>query len=160
MQILCEGHPRILGLSAGMRFVSHPPHVCEEPVLVGETFIDDFGCSIYGSVLHDGGRFRMWYQAWAQENDGTDSLCIGCVESDDGIHWTRPSHGLIERGGSRDNHLTGLPLHAPSVIIDPHVDDDRRYRAFGYHVPSDGRGYYTAHSADGLRWTIEPCPYV
>jgi hypothetical protein len=27
-------------------------------------------------------------------------------------------------------------------------------------VPSDGRGYYTAHSADGLRWTTEPGPYV
>ncbi len=167
MQILCEGHPRILGLSAGMRFVSHPPHVCKEPVLVGETFIDDFGCSIYGSVLHDGGRFRMWYQAWPRDYDGSDSLAVACVESDDGLTWRRPSHGLMERDGSRDNALTNLPFHAPSVLLDPDADADRRYRAFGYthperaigyHIPTSEPGYYTAHSPDGLHWTVEPGP--
>ena len=167
MQILCEASPRLSGVSEGARFVSYVPHFHDEPVLVGDGAADGYGCSIYGSVLVDGDRFRMWYQAWPRENDGTDSLRVACVESDDGIHWTRPSYGLIEVDGSRDNHLTDLPFHAPSVIIDPHADDDRRYRAFGYvhperavgyHVPSDGRGYYTAHSADGLHWTIEPGP--
>ncbi len=166
MQIVCEASPRLAGVSEGARFVSHPPHFHDDPVLTGDSFVDGYGCSIYGSVLQDEGRFRMWYQAWPRENDGTDSLCVGCVESDDGIHWTRSSYGLIERGGSSDNHLTNLPFHAPSVFIDPHAAADRRYRAFGYLHPeratgydvSGERGYYTAHSADGLRWHLADGP--
>ncbi len=167
MQILCEGHPRLLGLSSGARFVSHPPRVRDEPVLAGATFIDAYGCSIYGSVLQDGDRFRMWYQAWPEDFDGRDSLAVACVESADGVNWERPAYGLIERNGTRANGLTDLPFHAPSVCIDPDAPAGRRYRAFGYthperavgyHIPTQGKGYYTAHSADGLRWTVEPGP--
>ncbi len=167
MQIICEGSLRVGGVSDGARFVQHRPNFHDEPVLTGDSFVDAYGCSIYGSVLQEAGGFRMWYQAWPRDFDGTDSLLVGCVESDDGIHWRRPEYGLIERGGSRDNHLTSLPFHAPSVCIDPHADSDRRYRAFGYLRPdravgfdvADGEpGYYTAHSADGLRWQVERGP--
>jgi hypothetical protein len=167
MQIACEGHPALLGVSAGTRFVSHQPHVVAEPVLTGGTFIDAYGCSIYGSVLHDGGRFRMWYQAWPRDYDGRDSLAVACAESDDGLIWERPSYGLMERDGNRNNALTDLPFHAPSVFIDPDAPAQRRYRAFGYthperavgySLPTPDKGYYTAHSADGLHWTVEPGP--
>ncbi|MEC9379319.1 MAG: hypothetical protein VX528_10150, partial [Candidatus Latescibacterota bacterium] len=60
MQIICEAGPRIAGLSDGARFVSHIPHFDDEPVVVGDTFVDGYGCSIYGSVLQEGSRFRMW----------------------------------------------------------------------------------------------------
>jgi hypothetical protein len=40
MQILCERHPRLLGVSAGARFVSHQPRVMDEPVLKGDSFIE------------------------------------------------------------------------------------------------------------------------
>ncbi len=165
--MICEGSARVGGVSDGARFVQHKPHFHDEPVLTGDSFVDAYGCSIYGSVLREAGGFRMWYQAWPRDFDGTDSLLVGCVESDDGIHWRRPEYGLIERGGSRDNHLTSLPFHAPSVCIDPHADSDRRYRAFGYLRPdravgfdvADGEpGYYTAHSDDGLCWQVEPGP--
>ncbi len=167
MQIICEGSARISGFSDGLRFVNYSPVFHDEPVLTGASFVDAYGCSIYGSVLQEEGRFRMWYQAWPQDFDGTDSLLVGCVESGDGSHWHRPSYGLIERDGTRDNHLTSLPFHAPSVFVDPDGGDERRYRAFGYlhperakgfDVPGGEKGYYTAYSADGLRWTVEPGP--
>ena len=167
MQIICEGSSRISGTSDGIRLVQNQPHFHDEPVLVGDSFVDAYGCSIYGSVLQEDGGFRMWYQAWPQDYDNTDSLLVGCVESDDGIHWRRPEYGLIERGGNRDNHLTSLPFHAPSVFVDPDAEPDRRYRAFGYlhperavgfDVAAGAKGFYTAHSADGLKWTIDPGP--
>lgn len=168
MQIACEGHPGIVGVSPGARFVQHPPEILSEPVVVGDTFVDGFGCSIYGSVLHDGDRFRMWYQAWPRDFDGTDSLAVAYAESDDGLTWRKPSLGLMERDGTSDNHLTNLPFHAPSVFVDPHAPSaDQRYRAFGYTVPeravgydltSSDKGYYSAWSADGLRWTVEDAP--
>ncbi|MDP6983544.1 MAG: hypothetical protein QGG05_10710 [Candidatus Latescibacteria bacterium] len=172
MQIICEAGPRIAGLSDGARFVSHIPHFDDEPVVVGDTFVDGYGCSIYGSVLQEGSRFRMWCQTWPRDYDGTDSLLVGCLESEDGLHWTKPSYGLIERSGSTANHLTNLPFHAPSVFVDPHAVADQRYRGFGYlhperatgfsniQVPGMGQtpGYYTAYSADGINWTVEPDP--
>jgi len=118
-------------------------------------------------VLHDGGRFRMWYQACPRDYDGRDSLTVACVESEDGVHWERPSYGLIECDGNRNNALTDLPFHAPSMFIDPDAPADRRYRAFGYthperatgyRIPTPYKCYYTAHSADGLHWTVEAGP--
>lgn len=167
MQLVCEGHARVCGASDGARFVPHPPQVVADPVVVGDTFVDRAGTSIYGSVLRDGGRYRMWYQAWPEDWDGRDTLAVACAESDDGLTWRKPAHGLMARGGSRANHLTDLPFHAPSVFVDPDADGARRYRAFGYTdparaagygLPAGERGYYTAHSADGLHWAVEPGP--
>lgn len=167
MQILCEGHARVPGVSSGVRFVSHAPRILPDPVLSGDGPADAFGCTIYGSVLHEDGRFRMWYQAWPRAYDGTDSLAVACAESDDGLNWRRPAYGLMEIDGGRDNPLTDLPFHAPSVLIDPDAPAQQRYRAFGYthperakgyQLPTPDKGYYTAHSPDGLRWTVEPGP--
>ena len=37
---------------------------------------------IYGSVLRDGDKFRMWYHG---------GQGVSYAESDDGIHWTKPT---------------------------------------------------------------------
>jgi hypothetical protein len=168
MPIACEGHPRLTGVSAGARFVQYPPRLLDEPLLVGDSFVDGVGCSIYGSVLRDESGFRMWYQAWPRDFDGRDSMGVGHAVSDDGLTWRKPSVGLVERDGTTANHLTDLPFHAPSVVVDPAADPARRYRAFGYCHPERAApfygltqtvpGYYAAHSADGLHWTLEPEP--
>ena len=165
MQIVCEAHPQIGGRSQGLQLVLYQPEVLEEPVIQGDSDADGMGASIYGSVLRDQGLFRMWYQAWPRDWDGSDVVAVGCAESDDGIHWRRPNYGLVEVCGSRENHLTNLPFHSPSVFVDPHSGGDGRYRAFGYTEPRklkdrytqqiDARGYYTAHSADGIHWRLE-----
>lgn len=165
MQPVCEGHPQVVGRSAGLHLVLRPPDVVNEPVLQGESDVDAAGASIYGSVIRDGGRFRMWYQAWPRDWDGTDVLSVACVESDDGRTWRRPAYGLVECCGSRANHLTDLPFHSPSVLVDPTAAAERRFRAFGYCTPRrlgprfphqvERPGYFTAHSADGLHWELD-----
>ncbi|MEW6755847.1 MAG: hypothetical protein AB1505_33445 [Candidatus Latescibacterota bacterium] len=166
MQPVCEGHPQVVGRSAGLHLVLRPPEVEEEPVLQGEADVDAAGASIYGSVIRDGGRFRMWYQAWPRDWDGTDVLTVACVESEDGHRWHRPAYGLVECCGSRANPLTDLPFHSPSVLLDPTAGPEARYRAFGYCRPERLRGrfahrveesgYFTAHSADGVHWELDP----
>jgi len=42
-------------------FFQRRPTIHPEPVLVPDSFVDGGGASIYGTVLHDGGRYRMWY---------------------------------------------------------------------------------------------------
>ena len=39
------------------------------------------GPYVYGTVLRDGGKLRMWYQILSRGNH------VGYAESDDGIHW-------------------------------------------------------------------------
>jgi len=165
MQPICEGHPQIRGLSQGLRLTLWHPTVLEEPVLQGGADADASGASIYGSVLRDGGLFRMWYQAWPRDWSGSDAVTVACAESDDGIHWRRPEYGLVECCGTRQNHLTDLPFHCPSVLIDPEADSSARYRAFGFTGPQRlaGRfphsfecdGYYTAYSGDGIHWQLD-----
>ncbi|PKO22233.1 MAG: hypothetical protein CVU38_10570 [Chloroflexi bacterium HGW-Chloroflexi-1] len=165
MQLICEGHPQISSLSEGLLVVLNHPTVLDQPVLQGGSDADASGASIYGSVMRDGGVFRMWYQAWPRDWDGTDTVAVGCVESDDGLSWRRPNYGLIECCGARKNQLTDLPFHCPSVMIDPDAEPSARYRAFGYADPGklgnkyaykvNESGYYTAHSADGLHWVLD-----
>jgi len=69
MQIVCEGHPQIDWVSQGFEFIQTRPTILPEPVLSGESDADGTGVSIYGSVIRDGGLFRMWYQAWPKDWD-------------------------------------------------------------------------------------------
>ena len=63
-----------------------------------------------GSALRDkDGQWRMWYNFFVArdpEKDvvGCDTL-LGLALSDDGIHWTKPSLGLVEEAGSKDNNI-------------------------------------------------------
>ena len=164
MELALEGHAQIAGSSPGLRPALQRPQVLPDPVLIGDTDIDGFGASIYGSVLQEDGLFRMWYQAWPRDWDGSDAVAVGCAESDDGVVWRKPPRGLVEYGGCRDNHLCDLPFHSPSVLVDPGAGPGARYRAFGYTDPKKlsrydvevpARGFYTASSADGFHWHVE-----
>ncbi|MFC1526680.1 hypothetical protein ACFL6X_07720 [Candidatus Latescibacterota bacterium] len=165
MQLVCEGHPQIGGVTQGFRLVLNHPTALDDPVIDGASDAEGSGASIYGSVIEDSGVYRMWYQAWPRDWQGGDEISVACAESDDGVTWRRPRYGLVESCGSLDNHLTDLPFHCPSVLVDPHATDEARYRAFGYTDPVrvkgrytarvDSRGYYTAHSADGIHWEVD-----
>lgn len=158
MYMVCEGHPQINWVSAGMRFVQTHPTVLPEPVVQCDTPADGGGAQIYGTVMGDGSQLRMWYAAFPKDWNGRDSASrVACAVSDDGIHWTKPNYGVLEARGSKDNHLTDLPFLCPSIFIDPTAPAAMRYRAFGYYNhPQRGGATYTAYSEDGLRWTVEP----
>ncbi len=131
-------------------------HGCEklaEPVMMPqETWEqngDDRRIYVYGTVLRDeaSGQFRLWY------NRGHQTLF---ATSDDGIHWQRPRLGICEVAGSTDNNVVLQLLHSPSVVYNPEPDESvDSYQMIGYGA-RDGRGYYAAHSPDGLHWTPYP----
>src|SRR5690554_1498868 len=98
-----------------MRFVQFTPSIHPEPVLRPDSDSDRGGVSAYGTVMRDGGKLRMWYQAvpgdWSFANDVT---FVACAESNDGIHWTKPKLGLVDMAG-RPNNLCDLRFHCPSI---------------------------------------------
>ena len=159
MELLHESRLDITAVNGKLYPFQEKPRISQEPVLLPDTHVDGAGAAIYGTVLHDGGRYRMWYQAWPADWDGGDVSLVGYAESDDGQRWRKPNLGLVDYGG-RQNNLCDMGFHCPSVFIDPEAAASHRYRAAGYvsaaqpgcRAEPGGSGYYTFHSADGLHW--------
>lgn len=113
------------------------------------------GPYVYGTVLWEGGKLRMWYQVLTRGNH------VGYAESADGIHWTKPELGIIAFEGSKANNLVvsaydpeaagGGYCHNPSVIHNSLAPDtQQRYALFGF---DNQCGHpRVAFSPDGLHW--------
>ncbi|MBT3273268.1 MAG: hypothetical protein HN368_08950 [Spirochaetales bacterium] len=162
MELFFESRSNIKATGGKMIFEQAKPEITAEPVLGPDSLADGAGTSIYGTVLRDQGVYRMWYQAWPKDWDGRDISYVGYAESEDGDTWKKPSLGLVDHGGT-SNNLCDLGFHSPSVYIDPKASGDFRYRGTGYVQPGGVgapkgitiRGYYTAHSADGIHWQLD-----
>jgi len=98
-------------------------------------------------VLHEDGRWRMWYVAcdsWTREAHGLQShYFVKYAESDDGLTWRRDGRVCIPLQGDETN-IARLWV----------VRDGELYR--GWYSVGGGRAGYRigyAESADGLAWT-------
>jgi hypothetical protein len=130
-----------------------------------------------GTVLLDEGRLRMYYIAGIGEGGTGFRVCH--AESQDGLTWTKPSLGLVEFRGSKENNIIlDQMLDATqnqlsyatfvSVIKSPQSKDPaRRYALYCYYhcvKVNENRGFTgyvsltprVAFSPDGLRWTFLP----
>jgi predicted GH43/DUF377 family glycosyl hydrolase len=130
-------------------------HACSklaEPVLEPEAPWeqdgDDQRVYVYGTVLRDAetGQFRMWYNRLR---------LVLYATSRDGIHWERPELDLYEWRGSKPNNIVYPHFHSPSVVYNADADPNGRYAMLGCSSLS-GRGYYVAHSPDGIEWELYP----
>lgn len=129
---------------------------------------------IYGSVLHIGGKFRMWYLGMIQRKIERGQapgwwrpMCYAV--SDDGVRWTKPELGLVEFSGSRKNNICLIEADPPSlsrvndfltVIHEPDDPDPRRrYKcAFIAHMPfEEVRGGRSAIGPHERRWCAFVC---
>ncbi len=137
------------------------PCVRREPVLVPSpresSAPDNLGANFYGTVLHEGGRFRMWYYAchgglnpdwpdrkrqqvakrpgWLEGAGEGFALVQGPLcyaESDDGIAWRKPALGQVRFKGSTENNALDLPhtVVSGAAVIRDDADPDpgRRYK--------------------------------
>ena len=127
---------------------------------------DAMGVQFYGSVLREGGKFRMWYVAY--DDDTANKVAsarwrAAYAESDDGVRWTKPNLGLTEYRGNRNNNLiltdpASLGFVNLKVLADP--DDpnpEHRYKIsthvyFHHHTRLGTLAPFA--SADGLRWKL------
>lgn len=114
---------------------------------------EGWGPYLYGTVLWDEGKLRMWYQGI-----GGESADVSYAESDDGIRWTRPVLGIVSYEGSTENNIVGPRgvCHIPSVIRVPDPPSaDKRWAMYGY---AGDQGAAVAYSPDGLRWNWDRPP--
>lgn len=110
----------------------------------------------YATVIRDGEVYRLYYRGLPEAGqDGSPREVTCYAESTDGITWEKPSLGLYEVRGSRDNNVI-LADAAPAThnfcpFLDtrPDVPADERYKALGGTSKS---GLIAFASADGIRW--------
>ncbi|MBN2293321.1 MAG: hypothetical protein JXM70_12900 [Pirellulales bacterium] len=122
------------------------------------------GCG-YTTVFQDGDKYRMYYKSWQHSGQSKNCpfhrLVIGYAESDDGIKWRRPSLGLFDFNGSKENNITlneidGSECHDFSPFIDknPQATADAKYKAIGLAYKHKIRGVWAFKSPDGVNWTL------
>ena len=116
-------------------------------------------------VFQDGDLYRMYYRGSSHAGYAVEPLLepgevvipehpyTACyAESRDGIHWTRPSLGIIEYEGSRDNNIVwmgkGTGAFLPFKDSNPNAPASELYKAVG----PDSRKLYAFISPDGIHW--------
>lgn len=113
----------------------------------------------YGTIIKDGDLFRMYTrEGRGAKFDGDNTEVTRYCESKDGIRWTRPSLGLHEIEGNKNNNVI---LHEKSIchnfspFLDsrPGVPADQRFKALaGTIYKNPGGGLIAFASADGIHW--------
>jgi hypothetical protein len=114
---------------------------------------DDRRVYFSGTVIKIGDEYRMWYSGFDQ--DRVRHICYAV--SKDGLKWTRPSLGLVEYHGNKDNNLVaiddGKDIRCALTLVVHDRDDpnpDRRFKMLREMDPNNS--VKAAFSADGLRW--------
>ncbi|MBN1642034.1 MAG: hypothetical protein JXA09_12435 [Anaerolineae bacterium] len=112
--------------------------------------------SFYVTILEYEGEVRAYYRGW--QGEGTRNDCVAVATSPDGIAWTRPTLGLYEWEGSRENNIcwVGEGAHAFSPFVDanPAATAVQRFKALAPMRGKGRRGLLPFASADGYRWTM------
>jgi hypothetical protein len=161
----------IASMTRVKRTVEQAPKFAGNPVLWPTESWEPPKAVLYGSVIRDGAKFKMWYLS------GTG---VGYAESDDGIQWSKPCFDLTLVGEERSNILfirkssTEGPDAFPYFheLFGVHRDDrepdpTRRFKMgfldidWKYDGP-DGlpwrknqrRGLGVASSPDGIHWKL------
>ena len=127
----------------------------------------------YFSAIQDGKKVRLYYRGSAGGSDHSDAQVTCFVESEDGIHFTRPKLGLIEAGGTKDNNIIwrGVESHnfAPFLDANPNAKPAERYKALGgvkqpgknWHQGETPGGLYAFASQDGIHWKkVQDTPVI
>lgn len=117
----------------------------------------------YTTVFRDGDRYLLYYRGSSDPTATPPSMLeageevipkhpeVACVlVSSDGIRWERPSVGIHEFNGSRDNNIvwTGRGTHNLAPMLDPKpgVPESERFKALC------GGPLLALKSADGYHW--------
>ncbi len=155
----------------GIQLKVNPPHQTRERLVRADApWESDARLGSYCTVVQEGGRIRLWYHVMAgtpPPGKNPPFMGVGYAESSDGIHFTKPALGLVERNGSRRNNLVMPPdpnlvtVGGASIWRDdnPAAAADAKYRSWSKLYPKPGSGIRGPHSVwkspDGLRWTLE-----
>ncbi|MDA7921330.1 hypothetical protein N9B73_06195 [Verrucomicrobiales bacterium] len=154
-ELLVDSH-LVDGIS-GLRFALHHPRDEGIALQLDKPWEGKFAA--YTTILTVGDTYRAYYRGRpdvGKDGDESESTCV--AESKDGISWTRPSLGLHEMNGSKDNNIV-LSKQSPyshnfSPFVDsnPDADPKEKFKAIGGLHP-EGLALFV--SPDGYSWSLK-----
>lgn len=127
----------------------------------------------YPNVIYDPKyrKYRCYYTLCSKDDDSASAgkeerarrayrpmptriASLGYAESDDGVHWVKPSLGLVDFEGSTDNNMLFRYAHGTGVFLDEaEADPARRYKLVTKVEYPGGRTYMAVNfSEDGVHW--------
>ncbi len=149
--------PRFMPHGVTLRL--YPPLPPPAPALVPDTPTDGMLMGGYTTLLKDGGKYRLWYEAYGTlTSDEEAKICY--AESDDGETWRKPRVGSVEHEGSRDHNIVFKGGHGGTVFVDSDAPPGERYKLIHLDaVPLQEVGgkqinsmVFGAVSPDGIGW--------
>lgn len=144
--------PYLIDKMNGTSLMKHRPHDEGEVLFFNKPW--ESTAPAYITILKDGDLYRAYYRGGHVTNDGKKTQNTCYAESRDGIVWNKPSLGLIEISGSKENNVVldfDPVAHNFSPFIDrnPAAKPAQKYKALG---GSSKTGLIAYVSADGIRW--------
>lgn len=147
--------------AGGVRLQLHRPRPAGKALIFDKPW--EGNTSLYVTVFEDGDRYRMYYRGSVHPDyvirskvrpgetiPADHPQLTAYAESRDGIQWTKPSLGLFEFNGSKENSIIwmgeGAHNFAPFKDTNPAAPPSERYKALA------GGPLIALKSADGLRW--------
>ncbi len=134
-------------------------HITVNPAETGDLVVfadrpwEAGGITSYGNVLWDSfaKEYRMYYVpvCW----DVQPGFCLALATSMDGIHWEKPSLGVVEWKGSKDNNIVIWAQREGTVVIVPGASPEKRYAYVSSNPDTGGTRLFT--SPDGIHFTQE-----
>ncbi len=147
----------------GVRRILHTPER-RNTILQGDRPWDEASVA-FMSIIEDGGMYRGYYRCdHLDSSRAPNPRHTAYAESTDGITWRKPSLGLVEFEGSKDNNLVWMgPGANLSAFVDtnPSARPEERYkavvragRAEGEALGAPGPCVLALSSPDGVRWRM------
>ena len=113
-------HGKLWDAPQGIELAVQPAEKSEAIILPDQPWENDIVDSVSGLYFKNG-KYTLYYQA------NHSYLCM--AESDDGFNWTKPSLGLHEFEGSKQNNI--IPKGSGALFEDPSADPEERFKAIG-----------------------------
>ena len=143
----------IAKIEGDARLELHPPERREVVLTTDKAW--EGNDSAYYCIVNDNGKIRIFYRGYTP-GECTPGTLTCMVESHDGIHFTRPTLGLYDFEGSKENNVVwqGYEAHCLAIFLDtkPDAPADARYKALGITGKMELNGLYALQSPDGIHW--------
>ncbi len=140
---------RFIDSSENINLVVNPPIKRPEPVFHSDKPWEAFSRGWY-TIAEDEGIYKMWYAAADGDQRAGGKLRLCYAVSQDGLKWEKPSLGLVEYRGSKDNNILMENERLAYVFIDPHGKADERYKM----LSAVKGGTRVGTSRDGISWNL------
>lgn len=153
------GAPAAWEMPTGVRLRVHPPHVAPQPIISADRPWEST-IGVYSTLMAHDGNHRLYYECYGAQRDGEVSgALLACVETVDGVHWTRPVLCVYEYEGSTANNIVfgprlthGRGVAEACVFSDPSAPPAARYKLVHTARVDGGRILCGAVSPDGVHW--------